>query len=188
MVPFLLSTKNYGILWDNYSRSKFGNVRDYMELSSLKLYNSRGEEGGLTATYADRNKRDRVTTREEKEINYQFIPDLAKFPAGYDLNNGFVTWEGYLESDTTGTHSFVFTSAGYARLWIGDSLVFDRWRQCWNPSSNHFNLPMNKGEKIYLKIEWIPDGENRLSPCGTWILRKKICITASPVFRSGRTD
>ncbi|HDR90097.1 MAG TPA: DUF5110 domain-containing protein [Bacteroidetes bacterium] len=159
VVPFLLSTKNYGILWDNYSRSKFGDVRDYMELSSLALYNSRGEPGGLTATYADRNRRTQVyTSREEKEINYQFIPDLVKFPSGYDLNNGFVTWEGYLESDTTGMHSFVFTSAGYARLWIGDSLIFDRWRQCWNTSSNHFDLPMRKGEKIYLKIEWIPDG------------------------------
>jgi alpha-D-xyloside xylohydrolase len=37
VVPFLVSTKGYGILWDNNSRTKFGDPRDYKQLSSLKL-------------------------------------------------------------------------------------------------------------------------------------------------------
>ncbi len=28
-IPFVVSNKNYGILWDNYSRTKFGDIRDY---------------------------------------------------------------------------------------------------------------------------------------------------------------
>ncbi len=159
VVPFIVSSNNYGLLWDNNSRSKFGDIRDYTELTSLKLYNAEGVEGGLTATYTDREDTKKVfVTREEKEINYQFIPDLVKFPEGFSLASGQVSWEGSMESGVSGLHKFVFTSAGYARLWVDGNLLFDRWRQCWNTSSNRFDLAMEAGKKYPVKIEWIPDG------------------------------
>ncbi len=158
-VPFILSNRNYGILWDNYSRTKFGDTRDYKNLGGLKLYNSESEEGGLTAVYSYRNEKGRIfTTREEDEIDYRFIPDMVKFPEGYNLANGYVTWDGFIQSESDGVHKFVFTSAGYARLLIDDELMFDRWRQAWNPSYNQFDLMMEKGEKYHVRIEWIPDG------------------------------
>jgi hypothetical protein len=45
VVPFMYSNKNYGLLWDNYSRSRFGDMRDYEPLSTLKLYDAAGNEG-----------------------------------------------------------------------------------------------------------------------------------------------
>lgn len=159
VVPFLISTKNYGILWDNNSRTKFGDHRELAELSGLKLYDKEGKEGGLTAVYSDKNDASKIfTTRTENEINYQFIPDLKKFPQGFNLGEGTVTWQGSIESGVTGLHKFMFTSAGYAKLWIDGKLLFDRWRQCWNTSSNRFELPMKAGKKYTLKIDWIPDG------------------------------
>jgi len=35
-IPFLVSRKNYGILWDNYSLTKVGDTRDFMPLSTLR--------------------------------------------------------------------------------------------------------------------------------------------------------
>jgi len=159
VVPFLVSTNNYGILWDNNSRTKFGDNRELFELSDLKLFDKDGTEGGLTATYTDKKDKEKVVaSRIEKEINYQFIPDLKKFPEGFNLAEGAVTWEGAFESKVSGVHKFMFTSAGYAKLWVDGKLLFDRWRQCWNPSSNRFDFPMDAGKKYSLKIEWIPDG------------------------------
>ncbi|HOC48683.1 MAG TPA: glycoside hydrolase family 31 protein [Bacteroidales bacterium] len=159
VVPFIISNRNYGILWDNNSRTKYGDIRDWNELSSLKLYDSQGAENGLTATYADRKTGKKVfTTRNEREISYQFIPDLAEFPEGFNLGDGKVIWEGAFEADTTGIFKFMFNSAGYARLWIDDRLLFDRWRQCWNASTNYFTLNVEQGRRYPLKIEWIPDG------------------------------
>jgi len=159
VVPFIVSNRNYGILWDNNSRTKYGDIRDWNELSSLKLYGSQGEEGGLTATYADRKTGRKVfTVRSEKEISYQFIPDLARFPEGFSLGDGKVTWEGEFEADTSGVFKFMFNSAGYAKLWIDGKLIFDRWRQCWNASTNYFTLDIEQGRRYPLKIEWIPDG------------------------------
>lgn len=159
VVPFIVSTGNYGILWDNYSRTKFGDDREQDYLSSLKLYNKDGEEGGFTAIYFDKRDPKKIfTTRVEKEINYQFIPDLKKFPEGFNLGEGAVTWEGTMESSVPGTHKFMFTSAGYAKLFVDGKLLFDRWRQCWNTSSNRFDFQMEAGKKYSVRIEWIPDG------------------------------
>ncbi len=158
-IPFFISNKNYGILWDNYSRTKYGDPREYKQLEELTLYNSETLEGGLTATYSYRNDRDKIfISREEEQIDYRFIPDMGKFPEGYNLNDGFVSWDGYIRSDKSGKHNFIFTSAGYARLWIDDELLFDRWRVAWNASSNQFDLDMKEGRKYHLRIEWIPDG------------------------------
>jgi len=159
VVPFIISNRNYGILWDNNSRTKYGDIRDWNELSSLKLYDSQGAENGLTATYADRKTGKQVfTTRNEREISYQFIPDLAGFPEGFNPGEGKVIWEGAFETDTTGVFKFMFNSAGYARLWIDSRLLFDRWRQCWNASASYFTLNLEQGRRYPLKIEWIPDG------------------------------
>ncbi|MBK7215344.1 MAG: DUF5110 domain-containing protein [Bacteroidales bacterium] len=159
VVPFIVSSRNYGILWDNNGRTKFGDVREFEEISSLKLYNKSGNPGSLTATYklkADTSKT--IISRDEKELSYQFLHDMKKFPAGVVLGDGLINWEGSIEADTTGEHKFLFVSAGYAKLWIDGKLLFDRWRQCWNPVTTRFSYPMEAGKKYNLKIEWIPDG------------------------------
>ncbi len=49
---FIVSTKGYGILWHNYSLSRFGDKRPYAELADVfKLYDKEGQAGALTATY-----------------------------------------------------------------------------------------------------------------------------------------
>ena len=38
-IPFVLSNKNYGLLWDSYSYCRFGNPNDYLQLNrAFKLY------------------------------------------------------------------------------------------------------------------------------------------------------
>src|SRR5574344_1083945 len=51
-VPFIMSNKNYGILWDSYSLCRFGNPDDYLQLNrAFTLYDKNGNKGGLTGTY-----------------------------------------------------------------------------------------------------------------------------------------
>ncbi len=50
-VPFVLSTKNYGLLWDSYSYCRFGNPEEYQQLGkAFKIYDKQGREGHLTGT------------------------------------------------------------------------------------------------------------------------------------------
>jgi len=54
-IPFVLSNKNYGILWDSYSYCRFGNPNDYLQLNrAFRLYDKQGNKGHLTGTYVDR--------------------------------------------------------------------------------------------------------------------------------------
>src|SRR4030095_5271257 len=50
-IPFLVSSNRYGILWENYSITQFGDGRKFQPLGELKLYDQAGIAGGLTAKY-----------------------------------------------------------------------------------------------------------------------------------------
>src|SRR5688500_7330552 len=52
-VPFVLSSNNYGVLWDNSSVTRFGNPKPYgLASRDLKITDAEGKPGGFTATYS----------------------------------------------------------------------------------------------------------------------------------------
>ncbi len=157
VVPFLYSSKNYGILWDNYSISKFGDPRDYQPLSSLKLFSRDGKEGGLTADYYVEDKV--VVSKLQDDIGIEFLetPAYDTFPQDVS-RKGKVIWEGSFASEKKGLHKFLVYSSNYFKVWIDGKLILDKWRQNWNPWTNKFKVDVNPGEKHSIKIEWIPDG------------------------------
>ena len=77
-VPFVISNKNYGLLWDSYSYGRFGNPHDYKQLGGVfKLYDKNGQEGHLTGTYTDRNHKTLV--REEDSIYFEYaLPEASE--------------------------------------------------------------------------------------------------------------
>ncbi|MCU4164026.1 TIM-barrel domain-containing protein [Carboxylicivirga caseinilyticus] len=158
-IPFVVSTKNYGVLWDNYSLTRFGDSRPYSNINSLKLYNKDGKEGGLTATYIDDlNKSHEFLVRTEETIDYENLTTINKFPEGFNFAHAKITWEGYFEGDENGVYDFLCYYAGYTKLWVDGELQFDKWRTAWNPSVAKFHVAMEKGVKKHIKLEWLPDG------------------------------
>lgn len=160
-VPFLISKKNYGILWDNYSITQVGDVRPYQPLNALKVFSKNGEQGWLTASYSNdkTNPSKVIVQRPESSINYEFLNDSKLFlPKEFKPENGVATWEGSIASELDGVHKIRFTYAGYAKVWIDGKLVLDRWRQAWNPGSAILDVDLKKGRKYAFKVEWIPNG------------------------------
>lgn len=158
-VPFIVSTNNYGILWDNYALSRFGDPRPYGQIDQFVLYNSKGEAGSLTATYIDNiNTENIFMVREESTIDYENLETIENFPQGFNFNHSRITWEGEIEPTETGLYHFLLYYAGYTKLWINGDLKAERWRTAWNPSVAKFQVDMVKGEKYHVKLEWLPDG------------------------------
>ncbi|MHA4810971.1 TIM-barrel domain-containing protein [Flavitalea flava] len=180
-IPFLLSNKNYGILWDNYSHTMVGDIRPFKPLSSLKLFSATGEQGWLTTTYSnDKNDPGKVAfEKAESVIDYPYLGDTKlRLPADFQAGTGMVTWTGELGSEFTGEHLFRFSYAGYLKVWIGGKLLLDRWRQAWNPCLTVISVKMEQGKKIPVRIEWMPNGgESYLSL--KWL---------DPVPETGRDD
>ncbi len=156
-VPFLYSNKNYGILWDNYSITRFGDPREYQPLSTLDLFSKNGESGGLTAQYYNSGKL--LVNRPENKINYQYLDCLDDMPEEFSMRDGKVIWEGSIASNVEGMHKFLLYASGYFTLWIDDELIINDWRQDWNPWYDKFTLDMRQGEKHSIRLEWTPTGQ-----------------------------
>lgn len=157
VVPFLYSNKKYGLLWDNYSITRFGDPRNYEPISTLKIFDAEGNEGGLTAKYYDTADH-LFISRVEKSIDYTTLEEQKNYPEGFAMSEkSTVVWEGHLQANADGLHKFKLWAAGYYKVWVNGELLFDNWRQCWNPWFNKFNIEMKADEKYHLKIEWKPD-------------------------------
>ncbi len=159
VIPFLISNKNYGVLWDNNSRTKFGDVRDYKSIESLKLFDAEGNEGGLTADYfIDDKFQDLFVSRKENRIQHKYTDVNDEFPQGFLQNVKAVRWSGEIECNEEGLHKLQLYSSFYAKLWIDDELLVDSWRQNWMPWTHNIKLNMEAGKKYKIKIEWIHGG------------------------------
>ncbi len=158
-IPFLVSNRNYGILWDNYSLSKFGDSREYRQLNELTLYTKDDKAGGLSGVYSSRKNPATVyRTSVDAAFNYQYLDDQKKFPKEVPLADAKITWEGSLATQETGIHKFFLYYAGYIKVWVNGELKADHWRQAWNPGTIKFELDAEAGKKYPVKIEWLPDG------------------------------
>jgi alpha-D-xyloside xylohydrolase len=160
-VPFLVSNKNYGILWDNYAISSIGDTRPYLPLSALKLFDKKGEPGWLSASYSN-DKKDPdhfLVERASSAIDYEYLGDSKlHLPSDFDAAHGRISWNGSIASGMAGLHTFKFTYGGYLKVWIDSRLVLDRWRQAWNPGVGIVQLNLEKDKKYVIKIQWEPDG------------------------------
>ena len=183
-IPFVLSNKNYGILWDSYSYCRFGNPNDYLQLNrAFKLYDRQGKEGHLTGTYIDRNGKKLV--RDEDSIYYEYGTPakseialktdnggIKNLPQCFNLQGANVVYEGFIDPECCGKctgkavdYQFILYYAGYVKVYIdGKEVVPERWRTAWNPNTYKFTAKVRKGVKNQLRIEWLPDGGE--SYCG----------------------
>ncbi|MEO8020152.1 MAG: TIM-barrel domain-containing protein, partial [Pseudomonadota bacterium] len=168
-VPFVVSTRNYGVLWDNNGISRIGDPRPYgLASRDLKVRDVSGKEGGFTARYSidGQLKLERV----EQDINYQYIRDRFNWPKELltdkqppvggppnILPNQTVTWQGTLESAKAGNHKFQLYGSSYFKVFVDDQLLLDRWRQNWAAWYHNFEVPMEAGIPVRVRIEWIPN-------------------------------
>lgn len=169
-VPFLVSTKGYGLLWDNDGITRFGNPKPYDLVGEGLKVASHGQPG-FTAQYFLDGKP--VVTRQEATIDYQFIKDKAKWPeaakartvaatggqntAGNAVQQQTVVWTGDVTPAVTGLHKFRLYASSYYKVYVDGKLVLDRWRQNWNPWYANFEVPLTAGKPAVIRIEWQPN-------------------------------
>ena len=145
-VPFVLSNKNYGLLWDTGT---------YVDAKGNKLVR---DEDSIYYEYG---------TPEKSEIALKTDNGgIKNFPKGLNLMGANVTYEGFIEPECCGKckgktqlYQFILYYSGYVKVYIdGKEVVPERWRTAWNPNSYKFSCELQKGKKVQLRIEWRPDG------------------------------
>ena len=168
-VPFVISTNNYGLLWDSYSLCRWGNPDDYRQLGEIfNLYDRSGKKGCLTGIYTDRHGN--VMEREEPQIYFEHLirgdlSHVVNAPRDFDMAGSKIVFEGEIEPKEEGEHEFILYYSGYQSIDIeGKKIVDTRWRTAWNPNSYKFSVPLKKGKRVPIRIEWQPDGS--VAYCG----------------------
>ena len=156
-IPFIVSSKGYGLLFDAYSLSRWGNPNPYQHLGDVfKLYDKDGKEGALTGTYHTRDGQTLVQREETLDYeNERLIADLPKLP----LEGAFVKYEGEIEAPVAGDYYFTQYYAGFQGTKIGGEEVMSRrWRPAWNPNSYRYCVHFEAGERKPVEVFWQPDG------------------------------
>lgn len=160
-VPFIVSTKGYGVLWHNYSLSRFGDKRPYADLGeTFQLFDKDGKEGALTATYYnDKSGSSVLEKRAENKVDYENLVTIKNFPKEFPKPDASATWEGEIVPGETGTYRFKLHYAGYTKIFVDNKeIVAERWRTAWNPNDYKTSVSLEKGKRYPIRIEWLPDG------------------------------
>jgi alpha-D-xyloside xylohydrolase len=162
IIPLLVSSRGYGLLWDNPSFTRFGDLREFSAISAESLVDAHGKSGALTATYfSDAEFQHQLLARRETRIYIErhgpnFTPTtqpdmpLRHLPPG----QGSIRWEGSIVPPVTGEYQFQSYSDGQIRMWIGGRLVIDDWRQSWLPWKDLLKVRLEAGAPVPIKIEW----------------------------------
>jgi len=159
-IPYLVSTRGYGILWDNASITRVGDPKPYGKL--------------MLDWKADYYLGERLAVSQaEPAIDYQYIRDQARWPeaaraqteaattgqntAGNAVQTQRVVWTGRYTPTKSGEHKFRLYSSSYVKVFADGREVLNRWRQNWNPWYHNFELPLEARKPVTFRVEWEPN-------------------------------
>lgn len=125
-VPVLVSSRGYGILWDNPAVTDV-NVGAGAEhiVPSAQLFTENGEPSGLTARYFDGENFERpVRTNTDAQIDFDWS---EKPPAGLKHDHYSVRWTGFVQAQPAGDYTLLASADDGVRLWIDGQQVVNDW-------------------------------------------------------------
>ena len=157
VAPFLTSNKGYGILWDNTSLTRLGDLGNFAAIPATALIDDDGKAGGLSSGgYAS------ATGPIQNPASSANIAIGGGGRGGGGRGGGGAVgtrWEGKLNPTATGDYQFQAYSNGTIRAWIDGKLVMDHFRQSWLPWYDVARVHMDAGKQVPIKIEWAADGQ-----------------------------
>jgi alpha-D-xyloside xylohydrolase len=169
VVPFLVSSRGYGLLWDNTSHTRFGDPREPVPVPAARLVDAQGRPGGLTGTYrqGDCQAGKVVATRVDPQIAFgapQDRPAVSAIHQAPQARNAAihpslgpgdvcVAWEGAIEGNAAGEFDLFTYSTNGLRIWLDGKPRVDTWRQAWLPWWDMVRVPAGAGRHP-LRIEW----------------------------------
>ncbi|HEX5787133.1 MAG TPA: TIM-barrel domain-containing protein [Woeseiaceae bacterium] len=161
-IPFLTSSRGYGILWNSAAVSRLGDPAPARPLAEgFTLYDASGIPGGLTARYFDGDEL--LFEQVVADLDHQFLArgndKEHPFPgAAADAADLRIEWSGSVEPAQSGDYTLSMYSSGYARLAIDGETVLDRWRMNWNPWYHDTGIAMQAGRRYAVRVDWRTQG------------------------------
>lgn len=155
-IPVMLSSRGYGIFWDNPAITDVSLGANRLEnIPSRNLF-CNGKAGGLRGEYfGGTNFEDLVATRIDPEINFVWsgrspIHGLGKY-------NYSVRWKGEILPEVSGIYQLQTISDDGARVQIGDKWIINEW-QPQLPTAGLATIRLEGGRKYPIVVEYFQAG------------------------------
>ncbi|MCX6343553.1 MAG: PA14 domain-containing protein [Armatimonadetes bacterium] len=125
ITPVMLSSKGYGVLWDNPSTGEINIGCDKDLVPTDSLSGPDGQPGGLKAEYfSDSDLKASAVIRTDKQINFNWWRAPAE---GVDQKKFSVRWTGQIKTAQAGAYKFSVDCDDGVRLWVNGKLLIDDW-------------------------------------------------------------
>jgi len=160
VVPLLVSSKGYGIFWDNTSFTRFGDLRPFAEIPAADLYDAGGRPGGLTVAPIDGSEPPRQTA--DIGVHLPIHVDACDRDEQLCPRPKQQSWTGFVQAPVSGDYQFRTYSNGGIKLWLDGKLVIDHWRQRWLSANDQIRIHLEGGRKYAIRIENDPEQQNTL--------------------------
>ena len=148
-IPMVVSNKGYGILFDAYSLSRWGNPEPYKQLGEVFDLDLKG-------LYFPKDGKEFI--HQEDSLYYETEWAIKNLPEGGPFSK--VIYKGTITPHETGDYHFIQYYAGFQSTTIdGKEVMSRRWRPAWNPNSYKYTVHLEKDVPVPVRIEWEPDGD-----------------------------
>ncbi len=147
-VPVLLSSRGYGVLWDNPAATTVS-VDSVPEetIPTSQLSDDDGKAGGLTASYFQGHD---FQTFVSKSTDSKIDFDWSKTPPpGLPHNHYSVRWTGFLQAKQAGEYTLSASADDGVRVWIDDKQLLGDWTT-------------NAVETLLAKVNFEKDSRHRI--------------------------
>jgi alpha-D-xyloside xylohydrolase len=145
VVPFLVSSRGYGVLWDNLSFTRFGDLREFEPIPANCLIDASNQPGGLTACTFSAAQPDQLEDLHAT-TNISFIST--------NRTHVWHRWEGEIVPPTTGDYQIKTYSNGRIKMWLDGKVVIEHWRQGWLTETDQIKIRLEAGRHHAIKLEY----------------------------------
>jgi alpha-D-xyloside xylohydrolase len=153
VVPFLVSSRGYGVLWDNLSFTRFGDLREFEPIPTNCLIDVSNQPGGLTTgTF--------TTTNSDQLEDLHATSDISF--VSKNRTHVWHRWEGEIVPPATGDYQLKTYSNGRIKMWLDGKVVIEHWRQSWLTENDQIKIRLEAGRHYAIKLEYGGDEANTM--------------------------
>lgn len=111
-------------------------------------------EEGLLVEYFNNNELSGQPAYTTVDANLNpYWHNLSPAP-GINPERFSARWSGYLSVPTTGVYEFEYRADDFGRIFINNQLFIDHWKEDWRNRGERYQIRLEAGKKIPIKIEY----------------------------------
>jgi alpha-D-xyloside xylohydrolase len=154
VIPFLVSTRGYGLLWDNPAETRFGHPEAIVSVPASAVVDDAGRPGALTAAFFGDRAFSQPLAAVPPAASAGADAPAVHLPADLAPKCLSARWTGSIVVPRHGEYGLYAAHAlGWVKLWVDGRLLVDYWSP-FLPATDVARVRLEAGRRYGVKLEW----------------------------------